>query len=79
MMRKTWRPTSPAGVRGWLAGWEQWLARPFGWLSAVSMNWLDETPRAYNLPCAFSDFVPVCPAAPQRNRLPFAVEAGEHE
>ncbi len=33
--------------------------------------------RAYNLPCAFSDFVPVCPAAPPRNRLPFAVEAGE--
>jgi uncharacterized protein (DUF1684 family) len=33
--------------------------------------------RAYNLPCAFSDFVPVCPAAPPCNRLPFAVEAGE--
>lgn len=33
--------------------------------------------RAYNLPCAFSDYVPVCPAAPSGNHLPFAVEAGE--
>src|SRR4051812_4232927 len=37
-----------AGWREWRAGWEQWLSRPFGWLSAVSMNWLDETRRAYD-------------------------------
>jgi len=33
--------------RIWRAGWEQWLTRPFGWLAAVSVNWLDETPREY--------------------------------
>ena len=32
--------------------------------------------RALNLPCAFNA-MPVCPAAPPQNRLPFAVEAGE--
>jgi hypothetical protein len=31
--------------RNWRAGWEQWLTRPFGWLAAVSVNWLDENPR----------------------------------
>ncbi|WP_350277845.1 DUF1684 domain-containing protein [Kribbella sp. HUAS MG21] len=31
----------------WRAGWEQWLTRPHGWLSAVALNWLDETPRRY--------------------------------
>src|SRR5260370_24819901 len=33
--------------RIWRAEWEQWLTRPFGWLAAVSVNWLDETPREY--------------------------------
>ncbi|WP_036570095.1 DUF1684 domain-containing protein [Nocardia sp. BMG51109] len=33
--------------------------------------------RATNLPCAFSDYFPICPMAPADNRLPFAVEAGE--
>lgn len=33
--------------------------------------------RALNLPCAFSDNFPICPVAPEGNRLPFAVEAGE--
>jgi hypothetical protein len=33
--------------RIWRAGWEQWLTRPFGWLAAVSVNWLDENPREY--------------------------------
>ncbi len=32
--------------------------------------------RALNLPCVFNG-LPVCPVAPQANRLPFAVEAGE--
>jgi hypothetical protein len=32
--------------------------------------------RALNLPCAFSG-MPVCPAAPPGNRMPFAIEAGE--
>jgi hypothetical protein len=34
--------------RIWRAGWEQWLTRPFGWLSAVSVNWLDGNPA--NMP-----------------------------
>ena len=33
--------------RIWRAGWEGWLTRPFGWLAAVSVNWLDENPREY--------------------------------
>ena len=33
--------------RIWRAGWEQWLTRPFGWLAAVSVNWLDENPSEY--------------------------------
>ena len=33
--------------RIWRAGWEQWLTRPFGWLAAVSVNWLDENPREF--------------------------------
>jgi uncharacterized protein len=33
--------------------------------------------RAINLPCAFSDYFPMCPVPPAGNRLPFAVEAGE--
>jgi uncharacterized protein (DUF1684 family) len=32
--------------------------------------------RATNLPCAFTDFA-TCPVPPERNRLPFAIEAGE--
>ena len=32
--------------------------------------------RAYNPPCAFTDFA-TCPRAPRQNRLPFAVNAGE--
>jgi hypothetical protein len=31
----------------WRAGWEQWLTRPFGWLAAVSVNWLCENPREF--------------------------------
>src|SRR5712671_4105651 len=33
--------------RNWRAGWEQSLTRPFGWLAAVSVNWLDENPQEY--------------------------------
>ena len=32
--------------------------------------------RAYNMPCAYTDFA-TCPVAPATNTLPFAVEAGE--
>jgi uncharacterized protein (DUF1684 family) len=32
--------------------------------------------RAYNMPCAYTDFA-TCPVAPPANGLPFAVEAGE--
>jgi uncharacterized protein (DUF1684 family) len=32
----------------WRAGWEQWLAQPHGWLSAVAVNWLDDTPRRFD-------------------------------
>jgi uncharacterized protein (DUF1684 family) len=32
--------------------------------------------KATNLPCAFTDFA-TCPVPPERNRLPFPVEAGE--
>jgi len=32
--------------------------------------------RAYNMPCAYTDFA-TCPVAPAANTLPFAVEAGE--
>ncbi|MFL6158232.1 MAG: DUF1684 domain-containing protein [Marmoricola sp.] len=32
--------------------------------------------RAYNLPCAYTDFA-TCPVAPVSNTFPFAVEAGE--
>jgi uncharacterized protein (DUF1684 family) len=32
--------------------------------------------RAYNMPCAYTDFA-TCPVAPTANTLPFAVEAGE--
>lgn len=31
----------------WRAGWEEWLSRPHGWLAAVSVNWLDNTPRRF--------------------------------
>lgn len=32
----------------WRAGWQQWLAQPHSWLSAVSVNWLDDTPRRFD-------------------------------
>jgi uncharacterized protein (DUF1684 family) len=32
----------------WRAGWEQWLGQPHSWLSAVAVNWLDETPRRFD-------------------------------
>jgi uncharacterized protein len=32
--------------------------------------------RAFNMPCAYTDFA-TCPVAPAANSLPFAVEAGE--
>lgn len=33
--------------RAWRAGWEQFLTQPFGWLSVVSMNWVETTPRQF--------------------------------
>lgn len=42
---------SPTGfLREWQdfrTNWEQWLVQPFGWLAAVSLDWLEETPRSY--------------------------------
>jgi uncharacterized protein len=32
----------------WRAGWEQWLAQPHNWLSAVAVNWLDNTPHRFD-------------------------------
>ena len=32
--------------------------------------------KAYNPPCAFSDFT-TCPTAPKQNMLPIRIEAGE--
>ncbi|MFC5176515.1 DUF1684 domain-containing protein [Nocardioides taihuensis] len=34
--------------------------------------------RAFNMPCAYTDFA-TCPVAPPQNTLPFAVEAGEQD
>ncbi|MBI1172049.1 DUF1684 domain-containing protein [bacterium] len=34
--------------------------------------------RAYNPPCAFTDFA-ICPLPPPQNRLPFAIRAGERK
>jgi uncharacterized protein (DUF1684 family) len=34
--------------------------------------------RAYNMPCAYTDFA-TCPLPPPANTLPFAVEAGEQD
>lgn len=34
--------------------------------------------RAFNMPCAYTDFA-TCPVAPPQNTLPFAVEAGERD
>lgn len=31
----------------WRSGWEQWLAAPHSWLSAVTVHWLDDTPRRF--------------------------------
>jgi hypothetical protein len=34
--------------------------------------------RAFNPPCAFTDFA-ICPLPPPQNRLPFAIRAGERK
>jgi uncharacterized protein (DUF1684 family) len=34
--------------KAWRTGWEQWLAGPHSWLSAVSVNWLDDTPQRFD-------------------------------
>ncbi|OLT06618.1 hypothetical protein BJF90_16315 [Pseudonocardia sp. CNS-004] len=43
-MTETYR----ADWEAWRAGWEQWLAQPHNWLSAVAVNWLDDTPRRFD-------------------------------
>jgi len=31
----------------WRAGWEQFLAQPYGWLAATTFSWVEGTPRQY--------------------------------
>jgi uncharacterized protein len=31
----------------WRAGWEQFLAQPYGWLAAASFDWVEDAPKQY--------------------------------
>ena len=74
-----WKGASPMLVfRDATAGAETYgaarflIAEPQGDTITLDFN------RAYNPPCAFTDFA-ICPLPPPENRLPFAIRAGERK